>query len=152
MSTVGPIEPVFVYWCSLYVLYDSVTFLQCRKQNPRLPGFAEAIMSTGSNSVEQHAQCKATANLQLQQWFLFSPLMWTYDATSQDLNTPSCIYCPSKKKMCKCVPWLILFLSRLLLWRSLAVCFCELHDLFSYKVHIFQQKTKQTKRSRDLYS
>lgn len=38
LFAIGPIEPVFVYCCSVNGLCESVTFLQCRQQNPRLPG------------------------------------------------------------------------------------------------------------------
>lgn len=36
--SIGPTEPVFVCWWSLNGLHEFVTFLQCRQQNPCLPG------------------------------------------------------------------------------------------------------------------
>lgn len=63
---IGPTEPVFVYWWSVNGLYESVTFLQCRQQNPRLPG-SHKLSWTQSRPkrAEQHSQCN-TANLLLQ--------------------------------------------------------------------------------------
>lgn len=126
VCNIGPTEPAFVFLVFSLMYCMSLPLLQCRQQNPRLPG-SHKLSWAQTQTVQSNIRNAIwlLPNLLLQQWFLFSPLMWTY-RTSKDLNITllrrAFTFSEQEKKMCERLSWLFLFLSCLLLWSRISSC------------------------------
>lgn len=79
----APTEPVFVSCSVSHVLYESDPFLQCRQQNPCLPG-SHRLSWAQSNIHKAICYCQPVASAVAP---LYSSCVNIWHRTSKDLNT-----------------------------------------------------------------
>lgn len=139
--------------CVCLLVFSSWTvwvchFLQCRQQNPCLPGSRKPPWAQG-----RPIQCRKTFAMQYSSggfFFSHNPPMWTqpWYRTSKEM-TSHISSTHLRGIIDKGTAWTWLSFLSCCRGVSIVVSFCELHDLFLYKNPCFSSKrgNKETKKT-----